>query len=117
MTTSQEVEAPEAGTVTRVWARALKLSRGCESGRCYTQWHLVPEEEAATMLQWDHLDPEDKYRVKGTKRTVEPADMLKPGAAKGGSRYGIETIVKELRKCRVLCANCHSVHSHNQRKG
>lgn len=116
MTTSQAVEAPEAGTVTRVWARALKLSRGCESSRCYTAWDRVPEDEAATMLQWDHVDPDSKYRTTAG-RTVEPADMLKAGAAKGGSRYALSTIVKELRKCRVLCANCHAIHSHNQRKG
>ena len=33
------------------------------------------------------------------------------------SDYGMVTIWKEIKKCVILCANCHSVESHIERNG
>lgn len=44
-------------------------------------------------LQFDH-------QVKSKKRMAI--------AAMVGRAYSIETIKKEIRKCKILCANCHS---------
>ena len=30
--------------------------------------------------------------------------------------YSMNSLKNEMRKCRVLCANCHAVHSEVQRK-
>jgi hypothetical protein len=55
-------------------------------------------------LHFAHRDPNTKYRDKNG-RVVEPSDMIK---GRDRSRYGIETIIAEIAKCDVLCANCHT---------
>ena len=74
----------------------IKVTRGCEM--CGYNAH-------PSALQFDHIDPATKYRTKSGK-VVHPSDMIK------GGRYSLETILAEIRKCRVLCANCHAVHTH-----
>lgn len=56
-------------------------------------------------LQFDHIDPETKYRTKSGK-LVHPSDMI------GLSN---STILAEIAKCRVLCANCHAIRSHEEK--
>lgn len=90
---TRRIIAPE---IVRSIVNRIKTDRGCES--CgYNAY--------ACALQFDHLDPATKYRTR-TGKLVHLADMVK------GGRYGIETILAEIAKCRVLCANCHAVHTH-----
>jgi len=44
------------------------------------------------VLQFDHINPSDKIT------TI--AQMI-------SDRYGVRTFKEEIRKCQVLCANCH----------
>ena len=74
----------------------IKTDRGCEV--CGYNTHPAA-------LQFDHIDPTTKYRTKSGK-VVHPSDMIK------GNRYSLETVLVEIAKCRVLCANCHAVHTH-----
>ena len=83
---------------------AIKLARGCEDPFC----HGYPR--VASALQFDHIDPTTKYRTR-TGRLVHLADMIK------GGRYALSTIMAEIAKCRVLCANCHAVHTHTVQRG
>jgi hypothetical protein len=80
---------------------AIKTAAGCES--CGYNAH-------ACALQFDHLDPATKYRTRNGN-LVHPADMVK------GARYALSTILAEIAKCRVLCANCHAVHTHKVQRG
>lgn len=75
---------------------AIKTAAGCES--CGYNTH-------ACALQFDHIDPATKYRTRNGV-LVHPADMVK------GARYSLNTILAEIAKCRVLCANCHAVYTH-----
>jgi hypothetical protein len=75
---------------------AIKTANGCESCGYNTD---------ARALQFDHVDPSTKYRT-ASGRLVNVADMVK------GARYSVRTILAEIAKCRVLCANCHAVHTH-----
>ncbi|AFC22048.1 hypothetical protein GAP52_055A [Cronobacter phage vB_CsaP_GAP52] len=51
-------------------------------------------------LQFDHLDPSLKSFEMGQAHT-----------------RGMPQIKEEMRKCRILCANCHSIHTFNQNQG
>lgn len=58
-------------------------------------------------LQFDHIDPSTKFRdSKGN--LVNPSDMV---------RQDTNKMLDEYAKCRVMCANCHAIHTHTvQRK-
>jgi len=88
----------------RTMVDTIKLSRGCEAYDCQGYPRV------ASALQFDHLDPATKYRTR-TGKLVHLADMVK------GGRYALATILAEIAKCRVLCANCHAVHTHTVQRG
>lgn len=78
----------------------IKTLAGCES--CGYNAH-------ACALQFDHIDPSTKYRTRNGN-LVHPADMVK------GARYSLTTILAEISKCRILCANCHAVYTHTEQR-
>lgn len=82
-------------------ADAIKVAAGCE---------MCGYNEHPAALQFDHIDPSTKYITKSGIK-VHPADMIK------GNRYGIKTVLAEIAKCRVLCANCHAVYTHTEQRG
>jgi hypothetical protein len=69
------------------WINKIKLHRGCES--CGYKDHEVA-------LEFDHLNRGDK------KFTVSARNITR----------SLSSIMSEVRKCRVLCANCHRVHTY-----
>lgn len=71
-----------------------KLIRGCENKDC--QWHGPYLVE---MLHFHHVDPGTKYRTK-SGRAEQISDMV--------HRYSKTRLIEEIRKCIVLCANCHA---------
>lgn len=81
---------------SRAITNRIKSERGCEV--CGFNAHPAA-------LQFDHIDPATKYRTKAGK-VVHPSDMIK------GGRYSLETVLAEIAKCRVVCANCHAIHTH-----
>ena len=50
-------------------------------------------------LQLDHLH----------SKVANVSDMIR-------SDYGLETIMKEIAKCQVLCANCHAIVTHERQR-
>jgi hypothetical protein len=75
---------------------AIKLSTGCE---------ICGYKKHPAALTFDHTNPENKYRTKSGKK-VHLSDMIK------GNRYCLDTILKEVEKCRILCFNCHMEHTY-----
>jgi hypothetical protein len=66
-----------------------KLKRGCE--KCgYKDHHAA--------LDFDHLDPVTKSRDIAKMHTTN-----------------IEALKEEIKKCQVLCANCHRIKTYEQR--
>jgi hypothetical protein len=63
-------------------------------------------------LEFNHIDPATKYRDRNGK-SVDIARMaLASGKeSKVKSRYSIKTILAEIEKCEILCANCHREHT------
>lgn len=72
----------------REWLNNYKLSKGCEM--CGYNAH--PQ-----ALCFDHIDPYTKHPKYDAKQLT---------------RWGMTMVLEEIAKCRVLCMNCHSVHSY-----
>ena len=71
------------------WLDLYKMSKGCE---------ICGYKEHPVALEFDHLNKADKIR---------DISNMKKG--------NLKKLIAEVRKCRVLCANCHAIHSKNQR--
>lgn len=73
----------------KYWIDKIKQHKGCV--------HCGYNEHACA-LDFDHINPDDKLflipRVLGRSR--------------------LKRIFAEIRKCQILCANCHRVHSRHQ---
>ena len=74
-----------------------KKANGCED--CGFNAHPAA-------LDLDHIDPDTK-RVTQSGRRPNPGSMLS---------YSTENFVAELAKCRVLCKNCHAIHTVHQQE-
>lgn len=72
------------------WINKYKCSKGCEL--CGYNAHGVA-------LDFDHLDRRQK------KFNVSSQSMMRK----------LKDIFKEIRKCRVLCANCHRLDAYKKR--
>lgn len=79
-----------AGTNKRVIWEILRRV-GCE----------VCGEKNPLVLEFDHINPEDK--------SAEMTSLISKGA-------GLERLLDELEKCRIVCANCHRIHTFEQAK-
>lgn len=66
-----------------------KLSKGCQ---------LCGYKDNLFALQWDHINPSEKHATVSTLMTGD-----------------IKKLFKEIRKCRVLCANCHAIHTYSNK--
>ena len=55
--------------------------------------------EHNSALQWAHIEP--------VHNGLRYQQSIRSGA--------IKTIFKELRKCKVLCANCHAIETYNDK--
>lgn len=73
----------------------IKTDKGCET---------CGYNDNPAALQFDHIDPETKLVSKNGLR-VNPGTMLS---------YSQSSILSEIAKCRVLCANCHAIHTVEQ---
>lgn len=52
------------------------------------------------VMEWHHRNPKTK------KFTI----------SSGSFRYGIKTILKEIKKCDLYCANCHRIIEYESKK-
>ena len=75
----------------RQYVADQKMARGCE--QCGYNKHPAA-------LHLDHIKPQQK--------SVTVSKMISEG-------YPYTAIDAEMDKCRVLCANCHAIHSHEQK--
>lgn len=87
-------------TNTRAIVDAIKLEMGC--AHCGFNADSV-------VLEFDHIDPANKYRTR-KGRLVRLSDMVH-------DRYSLATILSEISKCRILCANCHAIHTYRTQRG
>lgn len=81
----------------RALMNAIKVERGCE---------MCGYNANPVALQFDHIDPDTKYR-NGKGKLVNPSDLV---------LYSQSIILEEIKKCRVLCANCHAIYTHDEQR-
>lgn len=74
----------------RYWLDKYTTAKGCS--RCGYN-------ENAVALDWDHVDPSQKSFSVGSRV---------PGAK-------LTTLFSEIRKCIILCANCHRIKTHEEK--
>jgi hypothetical protein len=84
-------------TANRILMNRIKVERGC----AFCGYNANP-----VALQFDHIDPDTKFRNANGK-LVNPSDMV---------GYSQALVIAELAKCRVLCANCHMVYTHDEQR-
>ena len=72
----------------RNYRDAVKMAIGCE---------LCGYAENPAALQFDHIDPAKK--------------LFNVGRSK---EHSYQKLKDEIAKCRVLCANCHMIHTHGK---
>ena len=76
---------------------SYKLEKGCECPDCQWEGEFIPE-----MLDLDHLDHSKKN------------PKLKRNGC-GLWSLGWDSLLDEISKCQVLCANCHRVKTTEER--
>lgn len=60
---------------------------------CGKQYHII-------CMDFDHVDPTTKsFNI-----------------AHGIFKYDIETLIREIAKCDLVCSNCHRIREHNRRR-
>lgn len=94
------MEKLSAYKIKRMYIDNRKLERGCEMIK--SDGTICGYREHPSALQLDHIDPETKYRSKSGK-LVNPGNLISRSQS---------IIDREFGLCRVLCANCHAVHTH-----
>ena len=72
----------------RTFLRRYKRLKGCT---------ICGWKESTWGLHFDHIDPK--------KKKANVSEM---------AEYSIESLKKEIRKCNLLCANCHSIRTEKQ---
>lgn len=75
----------------RAFANRVKTKYGCK--KCGYNEHPVA-------LHFNHIDPASKTKNVGNLISQS---------------YSLSRIKEEMRKCEVLCANCHSIHSYEEK--
>lgn len=75
-------------TKRRYWLDKYKIKKGCID--CGYNEHAV-------VLQWDHRDIFEKSFEIGSAIS---------------SNYNLRKLFSELRKCDIVCANCHVIRTH-----
>jgi hypothetical protein len=90
--------------VLRLIMTREKILRGCEWSKLGLPQHCADEIYYAHLLQLSHNVGVQKYRTtKGN--LVHPSDLVSRGVS-------VATLLNEIDKCSVLCANCHTYYTH-----
>lgn len=94
MTRDERLRRRKERVADRVtWYRELKSAMACTD--CSGVFHHAA-------MHWDHLP--------GTTKTCEVSELFRRG-------FRCRTILDEIAKCELVCANCHAVRTFNRSRG
>jgi len=83
---------------------AYKISKGCE---------ICGYNKDPHALCFDHLDPFLKHEMTkngGSKRSSSGGMFMLYA-----KKYSDDVIIEEIKKCRILCSNCHMESTYNNK--
>lgn len=78
---------------TRIRSMTYLAEKGCS---------YCPQRDPR-VLQYDHKDPKNKFKSISTLIST-------------GYGWSSEVLRREIRKCIVICANCHAIHTHKKQE-
>ena len=79
----------------REYVANYKMSKGCESSSC------LGHPNHPSVLQLAHINKSEKDSTLKQRRAYNPS-------------WSLDRIKLEISKCRVLCANCHSLETYEE---
>ena len=116
-------EKPKTEFRSTVYRRSKLVSK-CRSCRkkTYTVQNSEHTKKGQCMRAWEKWKASKCCENCGTKESIEADHLDKSTKVRECSKYlywasngGVEALERELKKCRPLCAFCHSLHSSKQR--
>ena len=81
----------DKGLERRDFLNEYKIKKGCE----FCGYNKHPQ-----ALCFDHIDPKTKHPMYSAKQLT---------------RWGQDMLMEEFNKCRVLCSNCHNIHTYENK--
>ena len=86
------------------WIDKYKVAKGCE---------ICGYNKHPAALCFDHLPGTEKAEAvkNGYSKRSTAGGMYKMYSPK----YTVKQLIDEIRKCRILCCNCHMEHTHSKR--
>ena len=85
------------------WIDCYKVSRGCD---------ICGYNKNPRVLCFDHLPEFEKAEV--TKNGCSKRNCAGGMFMLYGKKYDVEILIDEIKKCRILCHNCHMECTHNK---
>ena len=84
------------------WLRKYKVAKGCEN--CGYNKHFIS-------LDFAHLNTSDKHPAtfSGSRSGGMAKLVQRVYKDKKKTQEGLTVLMQEVRKCKVLCKNCHAV--------
>jgi hypothetical protein len=73
------------------------------------EWfHELKKDLKCSRCSFDHVAALHFHHIDETQKAYTVSEMIGMGLSK-------ETILREIEKCEVLCANCHAIEHYNKR--
>lgn len=87
-----KLRARKSRAITRQWMIAFKSNKPCLDCKQIFPWYI---------MQFDHRDPTTK---------IAPVSQL------ARTTITQEYLLKEIKKCDLVCANCHAIRTYQRRQ-
>ena len=92
------------------WLRKIKKSKGCEN---------CGYNESPLALDFAHINPIDKHLAMVSRSGCNGIDNLYSRICikdKEKNTLYIKELIAEVRKCKILCKNCHVIETYNNKE-
>lgn len=85
------------------WVNCYKMVNGC----CLCGYNKHP-----SALCFDHMNQEEKHEI--TKNGYSKRSNAGGMFMLYGKKYSTDILINEIKKCRIVCHNCHMEQTHSK---